>query len=153
MDEDGTLGSIELVKLAKQETKQLIKAIEIQDIAMGNSALKSLKKILDASVNAVDFDEIWHDGEIEYANKGFCFTGKFLYGDREKCQQAVIDRGGIVLKNPTSRLDYLIVGGEKNPDWAHENYGRKIERVLELRKDGGTQYPLIVFEPDWVASL
>jgi NAD-dependent DNA ligase len=153
MDQDGTLDSLELLALAKRESKRLIRAIQMRDIAIGNSALKSLKKILDASVNIIDFDEIWHDGEIEYPNRSFCFTGKFLYGDREHCQQAVIDRGGIVFKNPKAGLDYLIVGGEKKSDWAHENYGRKIERVLELRNDSGTEHPLIIFETDWVESL
>jgi NAD-dependent DNA ligase len=153
MDQDGTLENSELLKLARQEAKRLIKAMQTQDIVMGNDALKSLKKILDASINNVDFVRVWYEGKIKYPNKSFCFTGKFHYGAREQCEQAVIDRGGIVFKTTTMNLDYLIVGGEKNPDWAHENYGRKIERALELRRKRKSDNPLIVFEPDWVKSL
>ncbi len=151
--ESGELGNPELISLAKKEGRRLIKAMQTKDIAMGNGAIKSMKTLLDASINTIEFDGLWHTGPIEYAHKKFCFTGKFTTGTREECQQLVRDRGGIVGNNPTLDLDYLIVGGEKNPDWIHENYGRKIERALEIRSQRKTDHPLIVAESDWAKTL
>lgn len=151
--ESGELRSPELISLAKKEGRRLIKAIETQDIAMGNHAIKSMKSILDASINRLEFDQLWHTGPIEYQDREFCFTGKFQTGTKEQCWEMVIERGGRISKSVNLRIDYLIVGGEKSNEWAHENYGRKIERALEIRKERRSDYPRIVAESDWVKSL
>jgi NAD-dependent DNA ligase len=89
---------------------------------------------------------------IIFEGRRFCFTGKFAYGTRKQCEQAVIARGGFAEASVTLALDYLVLGAGVSKDWKHESYGRKIERALELR-DGGVARPVIVAEKDWVALL
>lgn len=151
--ENGELSKSELQSLAERESRKFLKAIEISDIAMGNEALKSLKQILDAAINNIDFNDLWYVDKIEFSLKTFCFTGKFKYGSKELCENETVARGGLIAKNLTLAVDYLVVGGEKHPDWAHQNYGRKIERALEIRKQGKGDLPHIVSEEDWVKSL
>lgn len=151
--ESGELQNPELISLAKKEGRKLIKAIESGDIAMGNEAIKGMKKILDASINSIEFDGLWHTGAIEYQRREFCFTGKFNSGTKEECWEKVTEKGGLISKSVNLRTDYLIVGGERRREWAHENYGRKIERALEIRKQRGTNSPYIVSESDWVKTL
>lgn len=149
----GELNNEELLKVAKQELKKLEKAIQTGDITTGNNALKSLKIILDTAANELDFSGLWYSGQIEYSGKHFCFTGKFDYGDRQSCEKSVSEKEGIIEKNVNLRVDYLIVGGEKSPDWIHQNYGRKIERALEIRETEKRNHPYIVHESDWVKTL
>ncbi len=44
--------------------------------------------------------------------------------------------GGIPTKSLTKKTDYLIVGDNGNQAWAFACYGRKVEKALELRKNG-----------------
>lgn len=89
---------------------------------------------------------------IIFEGRRFCFTGKFAYGNRKQCEQAVIVRGGLVEGSVTLALDYLVLGVGVSKDWKHESYGRKIERAVEIR-EGGAVRPVIVAEKDWVALL
>ena len=151
--ESGELQNSELISLAKKEGRRLIKAIETQDIAMGNEAIKGMKAILDASVNAIEFDVLWHTGAIDYKCQKFCLTGNFTTGTKAECEKLITERGGIVSKAMTLNVDYLIVGGVKSDAWAHENYGRKIERALEIQRQRKSSNPYIVAESDWKKSL
>lgn len=83
--------------------------------------------------------------------KSFCFTGKFAYGTRAKCEDAVLSRGGLPENSVTRALDYLVLGVGVSPDWRHETYGRKIERAMELRGEGRALQ--IVAEADWVQVI
>lgn len=89
---------------------------------------------------------------ILFEGSRFCFTGKFAYGTRKRCEDAVIVRGGFADGNVTQALDYLVLGAGVSKDWKFESYGRKIERALQLR-DGGILRPVIVAEKDWVVLL
>ena len=151
--ESGELQNPELISLAKKEGRKLIKAIETQDIAMGNEAIKGMKILLDASISTIEFDGLWHTGPIDYPYRKFCLTGNFTTGTKSHCEKLITERGGILSKNMTLEVHYLIVGGEKSREWAHENYGRKIERALEIRKQRKTDSPYVVSESDWVKTL
>ena len=74
--------------------------------------------------------------EIVFPGKRFLLTGKLTMCTRKTAQQMIKDRGGLVAKNPSSTLDYLIVGDEGNVNFQFARYGRKIERVLNLKSDG-----------------
>lgn len=89
---------------------------------------------------------------ISFAGKRFCFTGKFAFGTRKRCEEAVIALGGIADGDVTKALDYLVLGCGVSKDWKHESYGRKIERAMSLREEGASR-PVIVAERDWVAQL
>ena len=152
-DMTGELTQEQLVETAVHEFEKFLTAIRKRDIAMGNEAIKSMKIILDAAANEINVENILYKGSIEYANKSFCFTGKFEYGERKACEATVIAKGGTVSKNVNLKLDYLIVGSDFSSDWAHQNYGRKIERALEIQKTEGATRPFIIHETDWVKSL
>jgi NAD-dependent DNA ligase len=149
----GELDNEELVKASEAEFQKFKTAIRSRDIVMGNQAIKSLKVILDSSANELDFSCLWYDGPIEYQGNHFCFTGKFDYGERELCERSVSKKGGIIEKSVNLRVDYLIIGGEKSPDWVHQNYGRKVERALEIRAKEYRDRPYIVHESDWIKTL
>lgn len=89
---------------------------------------------------------------IVFAEKRFCFTGKFAFGTRKKCTDAVEEQGGFCDGDVTKSLDYLVLGVGVSKDWKHETYGRKIEHALKLRGNKGTR-PAIVSESDWIAAL
>jgi len=88
---------------------------------------------------------------IEINGRVFCFTGKFIYGPRARCEKAILERGGRALDNVTRQLDYLVIGTLASRDWAHTSHGRKIEKAHELRANGHAV--LVVAEEAWVTQL
>lgn len=88
---------------------------------------------------------------IEFDGKYFCFTGKFIYGPREKCETAVIEKGATVIKSITKNIDYLVIGTLSSRDWAHTNHGRKIEKTIKYKQE--RKSISIVSEETWVALL
>lgn len=142
----------ELVKIAQAQYPEIDKAILEQDAEAGLNAMKKLLLVLETAVK--DFiDDIAYDipKKLAYRGKTFCLSGNFTTGSKEYCAAKIEAKGGIVVKNVTQKVDYLIVGEEANPDWAMGNYGRKIERAMELREKTGA--PLIIQEKDWRATL
>jgi NAD-dependent DNA ligase len=88
---------------------------------------------------------------VRFADRAFCFTGKFGYGTRDECQKAVLSLGGSVHDNPKLGTDYLVIGDIGSRDWAHSAMGRKIERAVQLRENG---QPIgIVGEAIWAAAM
>ncbi len=89
---------------------------------------------------------------IEFADREFCFTGVFAYGNRDRCEQAVVTRGGRVNDDVRKKtLDYLVIGVLASPDWISTSYGRKIQRAVEYRDRGAKL--AIVSEEDWRTFL
>lgn len=83
--------------------------------------------------------------------KSFCFTGKFLYGSRTRCAEAILNRDGTVMEGITKDLDYLVIGVIGSRDWLHSTYGRKIEKAVNYRDSG---VPIaIVAEEQFVQAL
>lgn len=81
----------------------------------------------------------------------YCFTGKFIYGTRSRCAQAVIARGGQVATNVSQKLDYLVIGQLASRDWAQSSYGTKIEAVMGWKQAG---HPIkIIMEATWSRYL
>ena len=76
------------------------------------------------------------EAEIIFPYKRFCFTGQAKAGKRKYFHDLVNERGGIPEKNVVSYLDYLVIGANSNPCWAYSTYGRKIEKAMNLIKDG-----------------
>jgi NAD-dependent DNA ligase len=79
--------------------------------------------------------------EIIFEGKTFLFTGTCAYGTRKQCQKAIEMLGGINAKSVTKKLDYLVLGTYVTDSWAHETYGRKIEKATEYRDKG---VPLVI---------
>jgi hypothetical protein len=71
---------------------------------------------------------------ILFPERVFTITGKFAFGTRRKVMEAIEARGGIPSdSSPTRDSHYLVIGVFASRDWANTNYGRKIERAVELR--------------------
>jgi hypothetical protein len=71
---------------------------------------------------------------ILFPNRVFTITGKFAFGTRRKVMEAIEARGGRPSDTaPTYESHYLVIGVFASRDWANTNYGRKIERAVELR--------------------
>ncbi len=85
--------------------------------------------------------------DVEYRDKKFCLTGKFIYGTRQKCERIILAKGGICQAQPNFDTDYLVIGALGNSEWLHSSYGRKIEMVLSNRKKGAKT--AIISEEHW----
>lgn len=77
----------------------------------------------------------------------FCFTGESPKMSRPAMEELVASLGGLFRKNPSSKTDFLVVGSCGNPCWAFSCYGRKVEKTMELRKQGAKTQ--IVSEDDF----
>lgn len=88
-----------------------------------------------------------HCPDIFIPGHVFCFTGASARGTRNDIANMVADHGGEFKNTVTGKTDYLIVGNEGNPCWAYSCYGRKIEKAVSLRKEGG--HIIIVNENDF----
>jgi hypothetical protein len=89
--------------------------------------------------------------EVEFTEREFCFTGKFLSGTRRWCFTEVEKRGGIARDRPNA-CHYLVLGELGSRDWAHSSHGRKIEAAME-RKQKNVHWPQIVSEQHWAKFL
>ena len=86
-------------------------------------------------------------GEFEHTDLNMCFTGKFVCGTRTSVEKSATDRGAKIVKNVTKKLDVLVIGTLASRDWRFASHGRKIEKALQLQRDGA---PLIILsERQW----
>lgn len=84
---------------------------------------------------------------LNFEGKSFLFTGTCAFGTRKQCQAAIESLGGVSAKSVTKSLNYLVLGTYVTDSWAHETFGRKIEKAMEYRDNG---VPLvIVTEEHW----
>jgi NAD-dependent DNA ligase len=99
-------------------------------------------------VTGLAFDPV---DEVVFQGCVFCLTGNFVYAPREICESEVVKRGGIVKSSVSKRINYVIVGSLGSQEWKHGSYGTKIEKAIQLRRDGA---PLKVVREDvWTAAL
>jgi|TARA_Y100000310_G_C20615814_1_gene780558 NAD-dependent DNA ligase len=87
---------------------------------------------------------------INFESMSFLFTGTCAFGTRRECQDATESLGGLTSKGVTKSLDYLVLGTYVTDSWAHENFGRKIEKAMEYRGKGILL--AIVTEEHWAKS-
>jgi hypothetical protein len=91
------------------------------------------------------------DLEIEFDGREFIPTGRFAFGSRRKIEALIVSHGGVFQdKMPTLSTSYLVVGEFVSRDWISTQYGRKIERAIELRDKHGC--PAIVCEKHFLSS-
>jgi len=84
---------------------------------------------------------------IQFSGSSFLFTGTCAYGPRKDCQAITEKLGGSNAASVTKNLDYLILGTYVTDSWAHESFGRKIEKAMLYRDEG---LPIvIVTEEHW----
>lgn len=73
---------------------------------------------------------------IRFAGSVFCLTGSSRQYSRQEFAAAIADRGGTAVNGVSKRVHYLVIGADGNPCWAYACYGRKVERAVELRREG-----------------
>lgn len=130
MLEDGVLDSEE-----SNELLRILNMISGEDSEIGELAKTTSLPINNPMPN------------ILFESKSFLFTGTCAYGTRKECQLATDNLGGINAKSVTKNLDYLVLGTYVTDSWAHETFGRKIEKAMEYRNSG---LPLIIItEEHW----
>jgi NAD-dependent DNA ligase len=87
---------------------------------------------------------------LTFANRAYCFTGTFNYGQRKHCEQAITARGrssgGL-----SQKTEFLVVGAYATESWKHSSFGNKILKASEWR-DGGLPIA-IVAESHWTKHL
>ena len=117
-----------------------------------------LKSIVGAEFTNEDTDELSMElplcdppPPIIYPGREFVVTGRCAFGTRAKVWEAITSRGGLVNETPRSETSFLLIGHFASRDWAHTNYGRKIERAVELRDATGNLH--IIGEEHWMKSL
>lgn len=89
--------------------------------------------------------------KLEFQGRKFCFTGKFVFGSRERCEGEVVARGGGVQDSVSKSLDFLVIGVVGSRDWLHSSFGRKIEKAVTLRNSGAAL--AIVPEEHFVSTI
>lgn len=85
--------------------------------------------------------------EVSFKGMKFCFTGASSKYSRNQFTDLVRNLGGDVVNSVSASLNYLVIGGDGNPCWAYACYGRKVEKAVELRKQGA--HILLVHEHDF----
>lgn len=85
--------------------------------------------------------------DIQFVGKRFVFTGASAKSSRDEFAGLVQRHGGTVSGSVSKKIDYLIIGADGNPCWAYSCYGRKVEMVVRLRKEGAPI--LLVHENDF----
>ena len=89
--------------------------------------------------------------EIRFPDSVFCLTGSSRKYSRQDFAVVIADRGGTAVNGVSRRVHYLVIGADGNPCWSYACYGRKVERAVELRKEG---HPIvIVHEKDFHDAL
>ena len=90
--------------------------------------------------------------KVRIAGSVFVFTGTGIFGTRKMMQDATLRAGGAVERSITMRTNFVVLGTYVTPAWAHQSFGRKIEKAMEYRDQKGTGVQ-IVHEDDWAQAL
>lgn len=75
------------------------------------------------------------DPEIVIQDRIFVFTGVSEKATRKEIGERIAYHGGELTESLTNS-HYLIVGNMGNPAWAFACYGRKVEKAMQMRKEG-----------------
>lgn len=87
---------------------------------------------------------------LQFTGQRYCLTGTFLFGRRNDCEAAVMERGGEV-GSLTKKTRVLVIGSYATDSWKHSSFGLKILKACEYRETG---VPIsIVSESHWSAHL
>ena len=88
---------------------------------------------------------------IAYDGTFFCLTGDFACGPRGSCEARITALGGEIRSSVSKKLNYLVVGGLGSPEWKHGSFGTKVEKAMELKREGTPIF--LVREEHWLTSL
>ena len=101
-----------------------------------------------AHVTELAFDDV---NPVVFEGCTFCLTGDFVYAPRDVCEAEVMKRGGIVKNGVSKKVRYVVVGSLGSQEWKHGSFGTKIEKAIELKRQGALI--TVVKEDRWVSAL
>ncbi len=90
--------------------------------------------------------------KINFDGLSFCFTGKLVDLKRTQAERETRSRGGLTTDVINNNLDYLVIGSIPSTGWKFGDYGRKIEKAIELQKLNNNK-PKFIQEIDFMESL
>jgi len=117
-----------------EDEKLILKAYFSQFVNLRNSKIKRQLQLETSDINI--FGLCANDPSIIFKDRTFCITGVLKRESRGTLRSKIIQLGGIPVDNLSKKTDYLIVGDNGNPAWAFSCYGRKVEKAINMRKDG-----------------
>lgn len=121
-------------KRIEEEERLVLSAFIFQFVDIKDDGVK--KKILSQIEDIKISGHCTSDPQVEFEGKTFCITGVLKSGSRSAIQKTISSLGGIPVNTISRKTDYLIVGDNGNQAWAFSCYGRKVEKAIELRKEG-----------------
>lgn len=80
-----------------------------------------------------------------------CLTGDFQLGPRAHCEELTLKAGALVRDTVTGKTDFLVLGANASPSWAHTSFGRKIQQAIEAQREGCKIK--IISEDRWRSAL
>lgn len=119
-----------------EEEALVLKAYFNQFITITDKTISD--KIKSETINVNISGLCTSEPNIEFEGKTFCITGVLKSDSRESLKNKIEQLGGFPTDSLTKKTDYLIVGDNGNPAWAFSCYGRKVEKAINLRKEGHT---------------
>lgn len=92
---------------------------------------------------------------VEFEGKTFLFTGKMSWGTRSKISSLIEDRGGFYSKSKsiTQKINYLVLGEDKEKGWTALLHGGKIASAFEKKLIEPEREFRIIREEDFIAAL
>jgi len=85
---------------------------------------------------------------INFNGATFMFTGTCVFGTRKQCQEEIDSLGCLNANSVSKKVNYLVLGTYVTDSWAHETFGRNIEKAIKYREEG---VPLaIITEEHWL---
>jgi hypothetical protein len=133
--------------------RDTLESVEIPEGWSGQAAIAEFREgvVEDMLSDGSPYDR--PQPEVVFRGSTFVFTGKFVFGSREQCQEAVVARGGIAqtTSGVSQHTDFLVIGAEGSKTWKRGKYGRKIEAAVLSRREHGK--PAIISEDHWTESM
>ena len=90
-----------------------------------------LLNILDAFINPQT-----ENTEINFDGKTVCLSGEFYYCSKKQVEDFLVEKGAVIAKSVTGKLDVLILGEAGSAAWKYGNYGSKYEKACQLNEKG-----------------
>lgn len=83
--------------------------------------------------------EVWEDtvDDLEVAGSTFCLTGDFVSGDRDAVDTMLRCLDATTSTSVNNLVDYLVIGTLASRNWLYTSHGRKIEKALHIKRQGG----------------
>jgi NAD-dependent DNA ligase len=83
--------------------------------------------------------EVWEDivDGLEVAGSTFCLTGDFVSGDRNAVDTMLRCLDAKTSTSVNNQVDYLVIGTLASRNWLYTSHGRKIEKALHIKRQGG----------------